>query len=434
MMHHEVEEKKSKYRRVLHLFLIMGMGAGILLWLFFVWQSVPRDICIRAYQKQEINFHIPATGQLFKRNTDNKSRTRLVMAQGNSVTSVNLQKDIVFYGEKEESYQMQVKLFGILPFKTSNVSVISNVRIKPVGKPIGIYVKTNGILILETGEFRGESGQMEAPAVSILQPGDYVYSCNGEQLDDKKEFMRLIGASGGKPLILKIERDERIFDIRLNPAKNEAGEYKLGIWIRDNAQGVGTMTFIDENNQFGALGHGINDVDTTELMKLKNGSLFKTQIVAVKKGVNGTPGELTGLIAYSDRNRIGEIRENGKNGVFGVVSEEYAEEDTLEYMEIGLKQEVEIGPAQILCCTLEEPQLYDVQITDIHLGNDNINRGIELKITDERLLSQTGGIVQGMSGSPVIQNGKIIGAVTHVLVSSPEKGYAIFIENMLFLR
>lgn len=426
--------EKRNYRRVLQIFLFSGILAEVFLWIFSIWQKVPADICIRAYQKQEINLHIPATAEVTRKSNAVTAASQSVLAEDQEKLSVNLHENVTFYGEQEDSYQLQVRLFGVIPFKTANVSVIQDMRLKPVGKPIGIYVKTKGILILETGEFKGENGEMEAPAVSILQEGDYVYTCDGETLEDKAQLMDKISSCEGRPLILQIERDGQLFDVRVDPAKNEAGEYKLGIWIRDNAQGVGTMTFIDETNHFGALGHGINDVDTAELMKLKNGSLYRTQIVAIKKGISGTPGELTGLITYSEANRIGEIDENGKNGIFGTVSREYAGEDTEGYVEVALKQEVETGPAQILCCIGDTPQLYDAQITALHLNNDNINRGIELKIKDERLLSQTGGIVQGMSGSPVLQNGKIVGAVNHVLVSSPEKGYAIFIENMLFLR
>ena len=214
------------------------------------------------------------------------------------------------------------------------------------------------------------------------------------------------------------------------PQLNEQGEYKLGIWIRDNAQGVGTMTYIDETGHFGALGHGINDVDTSTLMALQKGTLYHTEIIGITKGSNGSPGELTGFIEYDDRNILGIITENTTRGIFGVCSPKIAGEEQ-EALPVGLKQEIETGPAQIRCSIGGDIENYEVEITDINLGNDNINRGIVLQITDERLLSETGGIVQGMSGSPIIQNGKIIGAVTHVLVQDSTKGYGIFIERML---
>ena len=219
----------------------------------------------------------------------------------------------------------------------------------------------------------------------------------------------------------------------VTPQQNTEGVYKLGIWIRDNAQGVGTMTYLDEKNGFGALGHGINDTDTADLMEVQSGSLYKTKIVNIRKGISGTPGELTGVIDYKKENRIGAISINSVEGIFGTLSQEEADEIQGEALPVGLKQEVKKGEAQILSCLEEDgvPQLYTIEIKALHLDHDNINRGIEIQVTDERLLEKTGGIVQGMSGSPILQNGKIIGAVTHVFVNDPTRGYGIFIENML---
>ena len=182
---------------------------------------------------------------------------------------------------------------------------------------------------------------------------------------------------------------------------------------------------------FNALGHGINDVDTSALMTLKDGTLYHTEIIGITRGRNGSPGELTGFIEYDDRNIMGTITENTAKGIFGICTPEVAESSSYDFMPIGLKQEIEKGPAKIICSLGNGTEVYDIEITDINLENDNINRGIVLKITDARLLSTTGGIVQGMSGSPIVQNGKIIGAVTHVLVQDSTKGYGIFIETML---
>ena len=206
----------------------------------------------------------------------------------------------------------------------------------------------------------------------------------------------------------------------------------MGIWVRDNAQGIGTLTFVDENGNFGALGHGINDVDTSTLMELEEGLLYKTNIIAIKKGTKGTPGELTGMISYSDKNVIGTIENNTNAGIFGkcnTMKMPLLEE--AEYLPVGLKQEIHLGEAQIISTVEDTREYYDVEITEVRLDHDNVNRGIVLKITDPRLLALTGGIVQGMSGSPIIQDGKVIGAVTHVLVQDSTKGYGIFIENML---
>jgi len=191
------------------------------------------------------------------------------------------------------------------------------------------------------------------------------------------------------------------------------------------------MTYIDENSCFGALGHGINDVDTSTLMELSNGTLYHTEIIGIIKGQNGSPGELTGFIEYDDDNIMGTITANTVKGIFGVCSEDVTSSNGYDYMPIGLKQEIKQGPAQIISSLGGEAETFEVEITEIRLENDDINRGIVLEITDPDLLAVTGGIVQGMSGSPIIQDGKIIGAVTHVLVNDPTRGYGIFIENML---
>lgn len=431
-----LNERYIRYRKFLLLTLYLSAFSLVAVWLFSIWLKIPSNIHIKSGTKQEVNFEIPATGEI-KRNVSAMSTAvyddtvKETVTTMNDSVSINMAETVTFYGTSVDQYTLNVKLFGIIPFKTAEVSVINDIKVIPVGKPIGIYVKTDGILVLETGEFKGNDGQTKAPAKDLLRPGDYILKYNGEEIELKATLMEEISLSNGDPIILTIQRAEEIFDLKLYPQKNEQGNYKLGIWIRDNAQGVGTMTFIDEANRFGALGHGINDVDTATLMKLKGGSLYRTEIIAVKKGVRGNPGEMTGLIAYSEKNKIGDILSNSKQGIFGIVTEQFQDEVEADYIDIALKQEVMLGPAKVMCCVDDETRYYDVEIKEIHLNHDNINRGIELEITDEDLLSKTGGIIQGMSGSPILQNGKIIGAVTHVLVNDSTKGYGIFIEEMM---
>jgi len=230
---------------------------------------------------------------------------------------------------------------------------------------------------------------------------------------------------------MKVRRGEEDLTLSVRPEVSQSGDYKIGVWIRDNAQGVGTMTYLNESADFGALGHGINDVDTCTLMELEKGTLYHTEIIGITRGSNGAPGELTGYIEYDEDNIIGEITENTAEGIFGTCNGQIYEAISNEALPIGLKQEIKRGPAQIICSIDGMPSRYDIEIMEVHLDNDNVNRGIVLRITDAELLSLTGGIVQGMSGSPIIQDGKIIGAVTHVLVQDSTKGYGIFIENML---
>ena len=417
-----VKKRKRRYKTLI--WSVFSVAAAALLggWLFYTWEKIPASIRIKAGSEQELSLNVPVMGEIYSSYREKEE-----------VIPVNLSRPVTVMANRMQEYTMDVKLFGVIPFKTVNVQVIPDKMLVPAGVPIGIYVKTDGILVIAQGDFEGMDHTRKEPAKHLLQAGDYILKADEQEVASKADFTKKISESGGRDMVLTIRREEEIFDIKVHPEQNVNGEYKLGIWIRDNAQGVGTMTYLDEDASFGALGHGINDTDTALLMEVKGGSLYKTEIIAIKKGQGGTPGELTGVIDYNLSNKIGTIDTNSVEGIFGTVDLKGADAVSREAMPIGLKQDVEPGKAQILCCVDGEkiPKSYDVNIKAVHLDHDNINRGIELEVTDAALLEQTGGIVQGMSGSPIIQNGKLVGAVTHVLVNDPTRGYGIFIENML---
>lgn len=205
----------------------------------------------------------------------------------------------------------------------------------------------------------------------------------------------------------------------------------MGIWVRDDTQGIGTLTYVDEEGRFGALGHGISDVDTGELLSIADGNLYDAQILGIRKGEKGNPGELSGLIRYEAGNILGEISENRKNGIFGTMEASQLKNMNLEKVPIGYKQDLKTGPASVFCRTDGEVKEYAAEITRIDLNHEDSNKSFVIQITDKELLEKTGGIVQGMSGSPVLQNGKLFGAVTHVFVQDSTSGYGIFIENMM---
>ena len=413
--------KMTKRGKIYKSFLYISLSLSILslggTWIWDIWNKVPSNIHVRAGVEQGLEFYVPATATIYKN-------------QEQGQVNVDLNRELTFYGEAEDTYTMKVELFGFIPFKQSAVNVVQEKKVTPIGYPVGIYVQTDGVLVIDTGSFVSEHGKKEAPARDVLFPGDYIYEVNQKSVESKNELMEKIAECNGKKIQLGVRRAKNYCQVEIEPLRDKKGEYKLGIWVRDNAQGIGTLTFADENGYFGALGHGINDVDTTNLMEMKDGGLYKADIIAITKGAKGTPGELTGVIAYSNQYKLGEIFENTQRGVYGMLE---AKEKEIEYepLSIALKQEIEKGKAQILCTISTKPEFFDVEITAIHQENDNINRGLELKVTDERLLETTGGIVQGMSGSPIIQDGKLVGAVTHVLVNDPTRGYGIFIENML---
>ena len=425
-------------KNTLRVALIMAALGMCSAWIYYTWVKIPASIRIKAGVSQELNLKVPVKGEVYLEGAEEEEAVpaagmQMESIKGNGTLQINLSRPVTIKANQMQTYKMDVKLFGVIPFKTVDVQVIPDEMLIPAGVPIGIYVKTDGIMVIAEGEFESVDHTKKEPAKHLLQAGDYILKVDGADVGTKSQFMETVANSEGKELILTIRRNEETFEVKVKPEQNANGEYKLGIWIRDNAQGVGTMTYLEPDHSFGALGHGINDTDTTLLMEVKSGSLYKTEIVAVKKGQDGTPGELTGVIDYNLENKIGTVDLNSTGGIFGTLDADATESIQNEAMPIGLKQDVVPGSAQILCCVDggTTPQLYDIEITAIHLDHDNVNRGLELSVTDPGLLERTGGIVQGMSGSPILQNGKIIGAVTHVLVNDPARGYGIFIENML---
>ena len=400
------------------LYAFLGFALGMFLWASYSYyeQKIPNIIRIQAGTSQRIDLKVPASGVL---NVDSDK----VIALNQPVTIVA--------GESPDTCQMELRLFGVLPLKSIDIEVIENTRLIPVGQPIGIYMKTQGVLVIDTGTFEGPQGQEQSPSVYKLQAGDYVMAMDGVAVTGKRQIREYVENGSGRDIVLQVSRNEKIIQVRISPMQDQNGVYKIGTWLRDSAQGIGTMTFLDEELHFGALGHGINDTDTGELLQLGSGLLYHTEIVAIRKGERGTPGELTGIIEYQPEQVSGVIMSNTEEGIYGVASQAFADSITTQALPVGLKQDVKEGDAQILCNIDGQTKYYDVRITRLMPNAENLNRQIALTVTDEELLQLTGGIVQGMSGAPIIQDGRIIGAVTHVLVNDSTSGYGIFIENML---
>lgn len=414
------------YRRI----LIVTCAAMIVLLCIMTYKglqnSVPDEIRIVNGREDQLDFNAPITGVIYYPEEDD-----VVQASAMNAVKVNLSRPTTFITSTTGCYVMDCKLFGVVPLKQVDFSVIEETSLIPAGIPIGIFVETDGVLVISADTVRGLDGIDHVPAEHILSTGDYIEKVDGMKLADKKELIQYVSDSGGKELILDIRRGSERFQTKVTPVMSVDGVYKIGVWVRDNIQGIGTLTFVNDQLQFGALGHGINDVDTAQLMEVDAGTLYHTQILSVVKGESGKPGELTGMIDYLPENVLGEITANTNHGVFGNGNEMLLQAVSGEALPIGLKQDITLGPAQIICSLDGKRESYDIEIKNIDLTADSVNRGIVLEVTDERLLSLTGGIVQGMSGSPIIQNGKIIGAVTHVFVQDSSRGFGIFIENML---
>lgn len=329
------------------------------------------------------------------------------------------------------SYLLPCRLLGVIPFKQIKVTPEVQRSIFVSGSTVGMYMETNGVLIIDTGEILSEGGETKEPAKNIVKPGDYIVALNDEKISRKKDLIDDLKKLEGEEVILDVVRNGKTVPVSITPAKDKQGEYKLGIWVRDNTQGIGTLTFVDEKGNYGALGHGISDVDTGELLEIQNGALYQAQILGIQKGAKGSPGELSGLIRYEPGKIIGSIETNSKNGIYGHFTGDRKSPISLKKMPVGYKQEVTEGEASILCCVEDEVKEYQAEITKIDMNHSDTNKSFVIRVTDPELLAETGGIVQGMSGSPVLQNGKIIGAVTHVFVQDSTSGYGIFIENML---
>lgn len=411
-----MEKRIHRYRVFLYIFL--GFAIGMFFWAAYSYykESIPDTIRIKAGTSEEINFGIPASGQIL-------ADTSRAIVLNQPVTLVA--------GEKKESYEMELKLFGVLPLKNVDIEVIEDTMLTPVGEPIGIYVKTQGVLVVDTGEFQSAFGEKVSPSMYKLQEGDYLTAMDGVAVTGKSQIKEYVEKGEGRDIIFQVTRNDEVIQVKITPESDEQGVFKMGAWLRDSAQGIGTMTYIDQNNHFGALGHGINDMDTGELLNLGTGLLYQTQIVAIQKGERGTPGELTGIIEYEADNVTGVITKNTGEGIYGVVTEEFPRGEEICAMPVALKQEIATGPAQIYCNVDGKSDFYDIVLTKLSYQEENKNRQISFRVTDERLLQKTGGIVQGMSGACIIKDDRIVGAVTHVLVDNPQNGYGIFIEDML---
>lgn len=332
---------------------------------------------------------------------------------------------------KTGNYNLKVKLFGLISLKDVSISAVEDEELVPCGNTIGLYIKTNGLLVLGTGSILCQDGSKKEPAYEIIQSGDYINKVDGRKADSIKELQNIVQNTKKDKIKVQIIRKGYKSSVSLSVITGEDGVKKLGIWVREDTQGIGTLTFVRSDGRFGALGHGITDVDTGELMSVKDGGIYNSEVVSIIKGRSGTPGEMMGMIMKSKEQMLGSIQENTRFGIRGKVNDDkMALFASKKAVPIGFKQEIEKGPAYILCQTDGVIKEYSVEIEKIRLGSKD-NKGIVLKVTDSGLLNKTGGIIQGMSGSPILQNGHIIGAVTHVFVNEPERGYGIFIEEML---
>lgn len=392
----------------------------------FAMISFPDEINVIQGQSQKIKDSL-----LFDLSLDNNKQKNIELSSKMS----NLSSFMLLHGNNQGSAKGYIKLFGKIPVKTVTVNVIPDIKLVPSGEAIGVKIESKGLLVVGLSSITGAHSRKYTPAADAgFEIGDTILQINGQKVEKERDIIDILNEDGnkGKKLNIVIEREKQKMSIAIQPVLcADDNLYKIGLWVRDSIAGVGTMTFYDPvTGKFGALGHGITDIDSGVLIDINKGSILKSKIASVKKARKSVPGEIVGIF-YETEAPYGKIQKNTSFGIYGKVDSKNAS-GPLGPMPIGLSYQVKEGPAKILS-TIEDNQIaeYDIEIQKVTKQRSADSKSMLIKVTDPRLLEKTGGIVQGMSGSPIIQDGKLIGAVTHVLVNDPTRGYGIFIEWML---
>lgn len=324
--------------------------------------------------------------------------------------------------------QAELKLLGIIPIKTINIQEVDEPVLVPCGNPFGIKLLTDGVIVVEVSSFETSAG-FKAPAMEAgIKNGDIIKTINGKIVMSNEDIEKIIVESEGESLLFSVFRNDKNIFVKVKPEQCVSdNSYRIGLWVRDSSAGIGTLTFYNpETGVFAGLGHPVCDVDTGNILPLYEGEVVDVNVNGIKKGKAGVPGELLGT--FSSNTAVGSLEINCDSGLYGYISEPENNNDAIP---LGMRHEIEIGEAYIYTTINgNKPEKYKITIEKIDLHNSEDSKNMIIRVTDKKLLEETGGIVQGMSGSPIVQNGKIIGAVTHVFVNNPTKGYAIFADTM----
>lgn len=332
--------------------------------------------------------------------------------------------------EKKQNYNITLLGFNI---KTITANVIPNTKVIPLGNIAGLKLYTKGVLVVGVSQIQGEDKKTYKPYEDAgINQGDSILEINDQKVNNTKELLECVSKSKGRDIKITYLKDGNILKTNLTPVKTSKNTYKIGLWVRDAAAGVGTISFYDPStNSFAALGHGIQDIDTQELVDISSGEFVTTDILNIDKGEENNPGKIEGTI--EDSKTIGKVYSNTEYGVYGYATDkkELNLNGQVE-VDVASRNEIKTGKASIIC-TLENNNRkeYEVEIEKVYVNNNENNKSMVVKVIDKELLEKTGGIIQGMSGSPILQNGKIIGCLTHVLVSNPTKGYGVFSDIMI---
>lgn len=394
----------------------------------------PTEISILKDKTSKVVLNVPKYCKVYNENE--------IEINGKKQESYDLNdNNVSLYSNKAGKYKITAKLFGTIPINSYNVNVVPEIKLIPSGALIGVNLNTKGAIALEYEMIEDKDGKMVSPARDAkVMPGDIIVKIDGKMVYNAKQVKSALSKITSKSINMVVKRDDEFKDIKIEPVKAKSDDkYKIGLWVRDNIAGIGTLTcYSEDKKRYLALGHSINDSDTNILMPVRNGTIVKSELISVVKGLPQRPGELRGMISGDNKDIVGDIDKNNEYGIYGDAVKFEAKEG-IKPMPIALQGEIKTGKAKILS-TIDEsgPKYYNINIKKVNKQKTKNVKSMMFEVTDPKLLSTTGGIVQGMSGSAIVQNGKIIGAVTHVFVNDPTKGYAIFIEwtleDLLFLQ
>jgi stage IV sporulation protein B len=350
---------------------------------------------------------------------------------GKFVTADLEQKDMIVGGEKNKISTLKFKLFGIIPVKEVSVNVGEEKEVFVGGIPLGFSLNTKGLIVVGNNSVLTQEGNKETQKDKTILAGDILTEINGKEITSVSVVEEELNDFDNEYVNLKILRKDKTIDVKLKPAKDmESDKYKLGLWVKNSASGVGTLTFVDQDKNFGALGHPITDYETGSIIPVQDGKIYNCSLVGISKGERGKPGELKCLFLQG-KNSKGNVSKNTNSGVFGDISNSSNIVDENKKAIVGNRINVKPGKAYIVSSVSGVREEYEIEIIKANNQKQKSDKSIIFRVKDKRLLSMTGGIVQGMSGSPILQDGKIIGAVTHVFLNDSTKGYGIYIDWML---
>ena len=386
-------EKNKIHKIIIRAFWISLIFCIGFSWFYMKW-VIPDKLNVVAEEEEQFHFSMPFDVTLYSDSEE------VVLNNGSNIPSdqIHLQVNQPFslYSENQGSYKLGLKLFGWIQLKDIQVNVVDTKYAVPCGTPIGIYLKSDGIMVIGTGDVTKKDGMVVEPAFGILQSGDYIEAINGTHLKDKETLMSELSKIGPSEALLKVRRNGELIDVKMNATEAEDGTYKLGVWVRDDTQGIGTMTYVDMNGQFGALGHGISDSDTGNVVQITDGSLYETAILGIEKGTFGKPGVMSGIIYYGPGSTLGTITANTEEGIFGTVNDRFKQSLAQDAIPIGYRQDVKKGSAHIRSDVSGKVRDYEIEIQRVDYSTTHKSKGMVIKVTDPDLLALTGGIVQAM--------------------------------------